>query len=408
MSTKTIRDRVVELRRVRAGELLPNPRNWRRHPKPQREALRALLSEVGFADAILARELQDGSLEIIDGHLRQSMDAQAMVPVLVLDVDQDEADKLLATLDPLAAMAIADPEPLRTLLESVKTSSEDVRMLLAGLATAADVHAHLGLVDPDEIPEPSSKPRAKAGDVFALGEHRLICGDARDPALVGRLMGKEPAQLLLTDPPWGVGYSGKTPRKLRIENDEEKGLPDLLRAAFASIDTVLAPGAPIYLFHPAGPESMLFTDALRHVGWQMRQGLVWVKDSMVLGHADHHYRHEAILYAAKPGKPVGRARARWYGGHAETSVFEVPRPKANRDHPTAKPVELVSRLMANSSTFGDVVLDPFLGSGSSLIAAERLSRRLYGVEIDLTYLEVAIARWEAFTGKRAKKKGGNR
>ncbi len=221
MTTKTIRDRIVELRRVRAGELRPNPRNWRRHPKRQREALRALLSEVGFADAILARELEDDSLEIVDGHLRQSMDPQAIVPVLILDVDQDEADKLLATLDPLAAMAIADPEPLRALLESVETSSEDVRHLLAGLATAADVHARLGLVDPDEIPEPS-EPRAKPGDVFALGEHRLACGDARDPALLGRLMGKERAQLLLTDPPYGVGYSGKTPRGLRMENDHQE------------------------------------------------------------------------------------------------------------------------------------------------------------------------------------------
>ena len=398
--TKTIRDRTRELRRVRAGELRPNPRNWRRHPKRQREALRALLSEIGFADAILARELEDGSLQIIDGHLRQSMDPKATVPVLVLDVDEAEADKLLVTLDPLAALAIADPEPLRALLESVETSSEDVRMLLAGLATEADVRARLGLVDPDEIPEPS-KPRAKPGDIYVLGEHRLACGDARDPELLRRLIGKGPAQLLLTDPPYGCQYSGKTPRRLRIENDDEDGLPDLLRAAFAAIDTVLAPGAPIYLFHPAGPASMHFTDALREVGWEIRQGLVWVKDSMVLGHGDFHYRHEPLIYARKPGTPIGRGRAGWYGGNAETSVFEIPRPKANRDHPTAKPVELISRLMANSSTFGDVVLDPFLGSGSTIIAAERLSRRAFGVEIDPTYVEVAIARWEAFTGKRA-------
>ena len=402
MRTKAIRDRILDLRRVRAGELKPNPRNWRQHPKHQREALRALLSEVGFADAILARELEDGSLQIIDGHLRQSMDANATVPVLVLDVDQDEADKLLATLDPLASMAIADPEPLRALLESIQTSSEEVRMLLANLATEADVRARLGLVDPDEIPEPSNA-RAKPGEVFVLGEHRLACGDARNPELLGRLMGKERAQLLLTDPPYGVGYSGKTPRRLRIQNDDEDGLADLLRAAFAAIDAVLAPGAPIYIFCPAGPASMHFADALREVGWEMRQGLVWVKDSMVLGHGDFHYRHEPLVYARKPGRPIGRGRAGWYGGNAETSVFEVPRPKASRDHPTAKPVGLVSRLMANSSMFGDVVLDPFLGSGTTIVAAERLSRRAFGVEIDPRYVKVAIARWEAFTGQRAKK-----
>lgn len=407
MTTKDVRDRIVELRRVKAGELRPNLRNWRRHPKHQREALRALLSEIGFADAILARELEDGSLEIIDGHLRQSMDSAATVPVLVLDVDQAEADKLLVTLDPLAALAIADPEPLQALLASIETSSEEVRMLLAGLATAADVHARLGLVDPDEIPEPS-KPRAKQGEIFLLGEHRLACGDAGDRRLLRRLMGNEAAQLLLSDPPYGIGYSGKTPRRLRIQNDREEGLPELLQAAFAAIDAVLAPGAPVYLFHPAGPASVYFTDALAQVGWKIRQGLVWVKDSMVLGHGDFHYRHEPILYAGKPGNPLARGRAGWYGGNAETSVFEVPRPKANRDHPTAKPVELVSRLMANSSTFRDVVLDPFLGSGSTLIAAERLSRRAFGVEIDPDYVEVAITRWEAFTGRRAKKESRRR
>jgi len=400
MATKAIRCRVVELRHVPAESLRPNPRNWRRHPKRQREALRALLSEVGFADAILARELEDGSLEIIDGHLRQSLNANGTVPVLLVDLDEAEADKLLATLDPLAAMAIADPEPLRALLESIETSSEEVRMLLANLATEADVRARLGLVDPDEIPEPS-KPRAKLGDIYVLGDHRVACGDARDPELLRRLIGKEPVQLLLTDPPYGCQYSGKTPRRLRIENDDEDGLPELLRAAFAAIDMVLAPGAPIYIFHPAGPAAVHFTDALRQVGWEIRQGLVWVKDSMVLGHADFHYRHEPVIYARKPGKSIGRGRAGWYGGNAETSVFEIPRPRANRDHPTAKPVELISRLMANSSTFGDVVLDPFLGSGSTIIAAERLSRRAFGVEIDPTYVEVAIARWEAFTGKRA-------
>lgn len=406
MTTRTIRDRIVELRRVPAGDLRPNPRNWRSHPKRQREALRGLLAEVGFANAILARELDDGSLEIVDGHLRQSMDAAAIVPVLVLDVDQEEADKLLATLDPLAAMAKADPEPLRELLKSVETSSEDVRGLLGELAKAADVRAQLGLSDPDDIPEPAP-PRARPGEIFLLGEHRLACGDSREPTLVKRLMGNQQAQLLLTDPPYGVGYSGKTPRGMQMQNDTSEGLTEFLSAAFVAIDAVIAAGAPIYLFHPAGPASVCFSTAISTAGWDIRQGLVWVKDSLVLGHGDFHYRHEPILYAGKPGKPLGRGRAGWYGGHAETSVFEVSRPKANRDHPTAKPVELVSRLMANSSTFGDLVFDPFLGSGSSLVAAERLSRRLYGIEIDPAYLEVAIARWEGFTGKRATKEGGH-
>lgn len=403
--TEKIRDRVVELRRIQAAELRPNPRNWRRHPDRQRRALRDLLAEVGFADAILARELHDGSLEIVDGHLRQSMDPEAVVPVLVLDVDEVEADKLLATLDPLAAMAVADPESLRSLLASVETSSEDVRTLLANLATSAEVEALTGHADPDAIPR-GGDPRAEAGDVFVLGEHRLACGDARDPALLARVVGNSHARLLLTDPPYGVAYTGKTAQQLRMSNDSADGLVELLTAAFATADRALDEGAAIYLFHPAGPEAVAFTDALTATGWEIRQGLVWVKDSLVLGHGDFHYRHEPIIYGAKPGRPLGRGRAGWYGSNAETSVLEVPRPKASREHPTAKPVELISRLMANSSTFGDLVLDPFLGSGSTLIAAERLSRRSAGIEIDPAYVDVAISRWEAFTGQRAIKEGG--
>src|SRR5215212_10064618 len=180
----SIRDRIVELRRVPAGELKQHPRNWRRHPERQRRALRALLQEVGFADAILAREQPDGSLQIIDGHLRSSMDPQMIVPVLVLDVDETEADKLLATLDPLASLAVADAEPLAELLASIDTGSEDVRAMFAGLAADAEIQARLGLVDPDEIPPAPEKPRTRSGDLYELGTHRLICGDASDPKVL--------------------------------------------------------------------------------------------------------------------------------------------------------------------------------------------------------------------------------
>lgn len=150
MPREGMRDRIVELRRMRAGDLAENPRNWRRHPDRQRRALRAMLEEVGFADAILVRERADGVLEIIDGHLRKSMDPEMVVPVLLLDVDEAEGDKLLASLDPLASLAVAVPEPLADLFASMYTRSEDLRVLLAKIATEAGAKAKLGRSDPDE------------------------------------------------------------------------------------------------------------------------------------------------------------------------------------------------------------------------------------------------------------------
>ena len=140
-------------------------------------------------------------------------------------------------------------------------------------------------------------------------------------------------------------------------------------------------------------------------GWRLHQTLVWVKDAPVLGHADYHYRHEPILYGYAPSETRrGRGKGGWYGGNAEDSVLEVPRPKASADHPTQKPVELLRRLIANGSRSGQGVLDPFAGSGSTLVAAELLGRRGFGVEIDPTYCDVALARLEAATGARAKRR----
>ena len=142
--------------------------------------------------------------------------------------------------------------------------------------------------------------------------------------------------------------------------------------------------------------------AFREVGWELRQTLVWVKDAMVLGHADYHYRHEPILYGYKPGPGRwGRGHQGWHGGNDQDSVLEVPRPTTSRDHPTAKPVELITRCLANSSAPGEVVLDPFAGSGSILIACEQLGRSARLIEIDPIYCQVILDRWQAFTGKRA-------
>lgn len=396
-------DRVIELVRVRAGDLVAHPSNWRRHNEPQRAALRGLLSEVGYADALLAR--RDGDrLVLVDGHLRKSLDPDQVVPVLVLDVSEDEADKLLLTLDPLAGMARPDPEALAELLGRVQTQSEGLADLIESLTRDARAALSRLLSDPEEIPKVST-PRTKPGDLFVVGRHRLLCADARSDPEVRRLMAGQGADLLLTDPPWGVGYVGKTKRALRITGDDSSGLSALLADAFTQVSKVLSPGAPIYVFSPAGERSVVFAQAFLAQGWRLHQTLVWVKDTPVLGHADYLYMHEPILYGYAPSKRRrGRGASGWFGGNNQRSVIEVPRPKASVDHPTTKPVELLRRLIANSSRSAQTVLDPFAGSGSTLVACELAGRRGFGMEIDPAYCDVAIARLEKATGTQARRR----
>lgn len=320
---------------------------------------------------------------------------------LVLDVTEQEAETLLVTLDPLAALARPDPGALAALMDRVEAADVSVRQLLERIAREAGVH--LGLpTDPDEIPS-AAPARTKPGDLWVIGDHRLLCGDATDPADLERLMAGARAEVLWTDPPYGVDYVGKTPRAMRITGDAPEGLGELLRRAFAAVGPTLSPGAAIYLCHQSGEGALGVFEAFRHQGWRLHQTLIWVKDTLVLGHTDYHYRHEPIAYGFAPGGGRrGRGGEGWYGGDAEDSIFEIARPTASREHPTMKPVELVARCLRNSSRPGERVLDPFGGSGTTLIAAETLGRKGYAIELDPGYCDVAIARLEALGGIEAR------
>lgn len=212
--------------------------------------------------------------------------------------------------------------------------------------------------------------------------------------------------MLWTDPPYGVDYVGKTKDALTIQNDTGD-IEGFLLAVFGACDAVLAPGARFYVACPAVQRGTQFRLAVNGAGWTLHQTLVWVKDSMVLGHSDYHYRHEDILYGWKPGPGrIGRGAhegTRWYGDHSQTSVFEVPRPKRNAEHPTMKPVELVTRCLANSARRGDVILDTFGGSGTTLLAAEAQGLDARLMEVDPRYCDVIVARWEAHTGLKAER-----
>ena len=403
-----VRDRVKELRRVRAGDLLPNPKNWRRHPQAQADALRGALAEIGYADALLVRETPDG-LQLIDGHLRAETTPEMEVPVLVLDVDEAEADKLLATLDPLAAMAVPDAAALEALLAEVTVSSEALQAMLDDLAKSANIGPAPGLTDSDDVPEPG-EPISKTGDLWLCGDHRLLCGDSTKAEDVERLMGGGAAEMLWTDPPYGVGVGDKNKylNSIARSNREENLTGDTLDEAAltamlcASFDLAIASctgGAAWYVAAPPGPLHVHFGLALKERGiWH--QTILWVKNNATFSPmgVDYHWQAEPIFYGWMPN-----AAHRFRGGRQQTTVWNIDRPTKSPEHPTMKPVELVGRAVTNSSDAGDIVLDPFLGSGTTMIACERLGRRCYAMEIAPNYVDVAVKRWEQFTGKEAQR-----
>jgi DNA modification methylase len=303
-------------------------------------------------------------------------------------------------------MATADKQKLAELLRDLTPTDDGLQGLLDDLADKNGIR-QLGLTEPDDLPpEPDQADTyVKSGDVFQLGRHRILCGDSTNPVDVARLVGGEQAECLWTDPPFGINYVGKTADQLTIQNDGVDGSDAVILGAFRAAP--LAESARFYIAAPAGPRHIAFHEAILAVGWRIHQELVWSKGSIVLGHSDYHYSHEPILYGyvPGPGRP-GRGRhagTKWYGDHAQSSVLKYPKPVASVDHPTMKPVGLVSQCLANSTARGDLVYEPFLGSGTTLIAAEQLGRRCYAVELDARYVQVAIQRWEAFTGSTAER-----
>ena len=400
----TWENRIVGQGNVSPDDLIPNPGGWRKHPKAQQRALEAVLEKVGWADALIVNR-RTGHL--INGDLRRELalkHGETTVPVTYIDLSEEDERLVLATFDPLSAMAETNSEALRALIDSVEAPDAAVRDLLDLVASAAGLEDLLldGLLDPDEAPPLQRDPVSRRGDLWELGDHRLLCGDSTDPSEIRRLVGDLLMQFLWTDPPYGVDYVGKTKKSLRLKNDNEVRLAALLRAVLANVDAVLADRSPVYVASPSGKNSRIFLNALDEVDWHVHQTLVWVKDGFVLGRSDHHYQHELILYGWRGG------RARWRGGRTISSVFEIPRPRRSTEHPTIKPVQLVEEQLLHSTVRGDPGIDPFAGSGTTIIAAERLQRRCFAAELDPLYVDVAVRRWETFTGKLARLSDGGK
>lgn len=341
----------------------------------------------------------------------------ASIDCAVVDVDEDTARSIVLADNRLADLGEYDSAELHALLSSLDSLGGTGYGPGDLTALERELFPPVPLTDPDDVPPVPSVPVSQVGQVWALGEHRLLVGSATDLEAVRRLVGDVPPDCVWTDPPYGVEYVGKTKAALRIQNDGSAGLSGLLFGAFGVVAKVCRPGAPVYVAH-ADTERVTFETSMLAAGLVVRQNLVWVKNTLVLGRSDYHYQHEPILAAEVGGagveqfehEPVlygftgggagrlGRGGERWFGGNNQTTVFHFNKPPANREHPTMKPVALIDAMLANSLPPGGVVFDPFAGSGSTVIAAHGRGGRAFCVELDPRYADVVLRRFEAHTG----------
>jgi site-specific DNA-methyltransferase (adenine-specific) len=301
--------------------------------------------------------------------------------------DNRTADLGTYDYDLLAAM-LAEEEAAGNLL-ATGYDADDIAALLRDVGRTDER-------DPDAVSDlpPEAEVYIRPGDLWALGRHRLLVGDATDAEAVARLTANNPVDEIFTDPPYGISYIGRTAAPLTIANDNLAAAGTRALVADALRIAPLRPGGAFYIAAPAGPLNLSFLLALADAGLTLHQTLVWVKGSFVLGHGDYHYRHEPILYGWRDG-----GRHLFRGDRTQDTVWEIPRPARSELHPTMKPVELVERAIRNSSMPGERVLDMFVGSGTSLIAAERAGRICLAMELDPRYAQVAIERWSSFSGQ---------
>lgn len=393
-----IRDRIKEFRTVKGRDLLPNPKNWRTHPTAQADAMRGLLAEVGQVDVLRAVETPNG-LMLVDGHLRGEVAPDSDWRVAVLDLTPAEADKVLATFDPIGDMAGADPEKLTALLTEIQTDSEAVAKLLAELQAESGaeptVEPGAGGDEFDATPETSGPTRTQVGDVWVIGgKHRLAVGDCTDAGVVGRLMDRAKPFLCVTDPPYGVDYDPEWRNKAAAEGHLAYAASRVGKVtnddrADWSAAWAMTPCDVIYSWHPPGAPSLIHAKALQDSGFVLRMQIIWAKSNFPIGRGDYHVRHEPCWYAVREGVAARRTDDR-----TQTTLWEINLDKnVEGGHSTQKPLECMARAIRNHEC--ESVYDPFLGSGTTLIAAHRLGRVCYGCEIEPRYGDVILKRAEA-------------
>ena len=393
-----------KIERWPTSKLVPYARNARTHSDAQVAQIAASIAEFGFTNPILAGS--DGV--IVAGHGRLAAAQKLgleMVPVVVLDhLTPTQRRALVIADNRIAENAGWDDELLRIELEALQDEGFDLDLTGFDADALADLLAGdkpecEGETDDDAVPEVSETPVSRPGDVWLLGGHRLLCGDATVAASYGTLLDGEPVDMVFTDPPYNVNYANSAKDKLRgkdraILNDNlGDGFHDFLLAALTP--TIAHCRGAIYVAMSSSELDAL-QSAFRAAGGHWSTFIIWAKNTFTLGRADYQRQYEPILY----GWPEGGER-HWCGDRDQGDVWQIKKPQKNDLHPTMKPVELVERAIRNSSRPGNVVLDPFGGSGTTLIAAEKSGRLARLIELDPKYVDVIVRRWQDWTGQQA-------
>lgn len=427
-----------------------NPRKNLKSGDAEYERLKKSLVEFDYVDPVVWNER---SGNIVGGHQRlKIMRDMGMTEIDVSVVDLDDASEKALNLALNKTGGDWDLPKLKDLLEELDTGAFDMEITGFGEDEIADLMSQFridGEVIEDDFDaaaeaESIAEPTSSVGMVWRLGRHRLLCGSATSEADMQMLMDGHKADMVFTDPPYNVGYVGKTKKSLKIQNDsmQDDHFYQFLLDAYTRMFECAKPGAALYVCH-ADSEGVNFRAAMQSSGWLLKQCIIWVKSVLVMGRQDHHWKHEPILYGWKPG-----AAHRWFGGRKQTTVIDnatviaaeeqsdgvlltlsngnknvvlkvpsyevvhagldsdstiwrVPKPLRNGEHPTMKPILLCDKAIQNSSRDGDIILDPFGGSGSTLMACEQSGRVCYMMELDPVYVDVIVRRWEKFTGEKA-------
>ncbi len=393
----------MEIKTVKISELKPHPKNPRVHPDSAIEKLERSIKEFGWTNPILVSA--DGY--ILAGHARLKAAENAgikEVPVIYLPLEGAKAEAYLIADNRLQDETDWDYEKLKDLLQELDTGEIDLELTGFDMGEIEDLVTQIhvpGEIIEDEVPEPPEEPITKPGDLWVLGRHRLLCGDATVAADVERLMDGKKADMVFTDPPYGVNVKGGKGKGNTIAGDlTQTAIPFSFEIC---VKQATKDKARFYFCGGEGNIGLYFKLFERYLA-QMPKLLIWVKNGFVLKQNGYHNQYELIFYGFKAG---GGGKEYWYSGRSEDEASDVWR--VSRDattsylHPTQKPIELPARAIRNSSKAGDTIYDPFGGSGSTLIACEQLNRTCYMMEIDPVYCDVIVKRWEKFTGEAAKR-----
>ena len=381
----------TELTLVATDKLVPYANNARTHSQEQILKLRSSLREFGFINPVIV----DRDLTIIAGHGRvMAAKAEGIKEVPCVFVDHlTEAQKKAYILadNRMALDAGWDEELLRVELQELEGLNFDLGLTGFDEKELADFFAdEKAEVEDDvyDLTEALEKASfVERGDVWVVGRHRLVCGDATNEADVNLLMDGKKANLILTDPPYGVSFTSSSGLKIQNDSLKNEEFYNFLLAAFKNMVAHAEPGAAGYVFH-ADTEGLNFRNAFINAGFHLAGCCIWVKDSLVLGRSDYQWQHEPVLYGfLKNGKHS------WYSDRKQTTIWNFKKPKRNENHPTSKPLDLLSYPLKNSTQENAIVVDTFGGSGSTLMACELSNRICYTMELDEKYASVILRRY---------------